>query len=97
MVQFCDFEVERGRQVLCAKGQIQGFSRETAQVRDYWGGRLKRVNNSVTVPSIINAEVLTLGSLKPHGHKPYCQSWRICYGKPNEFLMSNSFLCSLWK
>lgn len=69
MMQFCDFEVERGRQVLCAKGQIQGRSRETAQARDYWGGRLKRVNNSVTVPSITNADVLTLGSLKPLGFR----------------------------
>lgn len=97
MMQFHGFEAERGRQALCAKGQVQGLSRETVQARDYWGGRLKRVNNSVTVPSIINAEVLTLASLKPHGQGPYCQSWRICYGKPNEFLTSNSFFCSLWK
>lgn len=96
MMQFHGFEVEQGRQVLCAKGQIQGLSRETAQARDYWGGRFKRVNNSVMViPLIINAKGLTLGSLKPHAHRPYCQSWRICYRKPNEFLMSSSFFFSL--
>lgn len=54
MTQFSGLEVERGRKLLCAKGQAQALS--------YWGGGLKRVNNSLTVSSIINADILTLDS-----------------------------------